>query len=86
MLRVIGAKAIKKDFNAREAVLSSISGFLGLDLLRSVESDSNRNDFLLSFAIWFIPGFMAHPWIHGSSQVLCSGQETTKERSPLFRG
>ena len=37
----------------------SLSGFLGLDLIRSIRSDPNLNALLLSIAMWFFPGFLS---------------------------
>ena len=52
----LSSKSILADYEARQAVMSSMSVFLGLDLIRSTEADSDRNEFLRSIAKWSIPG------------------------------
>ena len=55
-LNELSSKSITDDFEARKAVMSSLSGFLGLDTLISVENDANRNEFLRAIARWHLPG------------------------------
>ena len=48
--------SLQADYDARQAVMLSMTVFLGLDLLRTTEEDPNRNEFLRSIAKWSMPG------------------------------
>ena len=57
-LNELKSKTLTEDYEARKAVLSSFSVFLGLDLMISVEDDANQNEFLRAIAMWAMPGFL----------------------------
>ena len=52
-------KTIKEDYDARQAVLLSLFGFLGLDMIRSVKNEPDLIALVISIARWFFPGFLS---------------------------